>query len=479
MIQACTHWKLSERMRKLRKVSSSMLSRLCSITLTVGFGWFAFFATIEPTVGGISISLTGDALAQNCVRDPEDEREERRIPNMNLSTADKLGEIQELIDTENNPQAGIVELDRMIARGTRRYNGNELANIYKMLAYAYFILDDMDNTIIYNEKILEHCQDVRIGMLSTTMFTLSQLYYSQERYNEALAMIEDWLLIAGDPGPNPYYFVATIYYQQGDFNRAIEYVELAIDMATERGMLPIKKSWWGMLRFLYYEQENFPKVIEILEIMVKEYPERSSWIQLAGMYGEEGFEKKQLYAMESANVLGFFDRETDYLQYQGVLMNADVAIRGAWYLQEGFDKEIVEDSYRSLNALGQSYQAALEEDEAIEQFEKATEYAEDGRIYKRLAQLYLGKERFDKCTERAEEAIKRGGIDRIWDLKILEGMCEYNRERLTRALEIFQEARRDAREARAASAEQSARQWIRYIENERNRLRQLAAAEAT
>ena len=72
-----------------------------------------------------------------------------------------------------------------------------------------------------------------------------------------------------------------------------------------------------MLRFLYYEQENFPKVIEILEIMVKEYPERSSWIQLAGMYGEEGFEKKQLYAMESANVLGFFDRETDYLQYHG------------------------------------------------------------------------------------------------------------------------------------------------------------------
>ena len=131
-----------------------MLSRLCSITVTLGFGWFAFFATVEPTVGGISISLTGDAHAQNCVRDPEDEREERRIPNMNLSTADKLGEIQELIDTENNPQAGIVELDRMIARGTRRYNGNELANIYKMLAYAYFILDDMDNTIIYNEKIL-------------------------------------------------------------------------------------------------------------------------------------------------------------------------------------------------------------------------------------------------------------------------------------------------------------------------------------
>ena len=458
----------------------SILSKLISLTVCIGFAWFALFVSVEPTADGLlSISIHGNVHAQTCYRDPEDDREDRRVPNMNLSTADKLGEIQEIIDTENNPQAGIEELDRMIARGTRRYNGNELANIYKMLAYAYFILDDMPNTITYNEKILEHCEDIRIGMQSTTMFTLAQLYYSEERYEEALGMIEDWLLIASDPGPNPYYFVATIYYQQQDFDRAIEYVELAIEMATERGMLPIKKSWWGMLRFLYYEKENFPKVIEILEIMVKEYPERSSWIQLAGMYGQEGFEKKQLYAMESANVLGFFDRETDYLQYQGVLMNADVAIRGAWYLQEGFDKEVVEESYRSLNALGQSYQAALEDDEAIEQFEKATEFAEDGRIFKRLAQLYLGKEQFEKCTERAEEAIKRGGIDRVWDLKILEGMCEFNRDRLSRALEIFQEARRDARDGRAESSERSARDWIRYIENEQNRLRQLAAAEAT
>ena len=457
----------------------SMVSKFCSVTVAVGVAWFALFATVEPTSFGMSISVLGEAHAQNCIRDPDDDREDRRIPNMTLTTADKLGAIQELIDTENNPQAGIEELDRMIARGTRRYNGNELANIYKMLAYAYFILDDMPNTIIYNEKILEHCEDIRLGMQSTTMFTLSQLYYSEERFDEALAMIEDWLLIASDPGPNPYFFVATIYYQQNDFDRAIEYVELAIDMATERGMLPIKKSWYGMLRFLYFEKENYPKVIEILEIMVKEYPERSSWIQLAGMYGQEGLEKKQLYAMESAHVLGFFDRESDYLQYQGVLMNADVPIRSAWYLQEGFDKEIVEPTYRSLNALGQSYQASLEDDEAIEQFEQATEFAEDGRIFKRLAQLYLGKEQFEKCTERAEEAIERGGIERVWDLKILEGMCEFNRERLTRALEIFQEARRDARDARASAAERSARDWIRYIENERNRLRQLAAAEST
>lgn len=460
----------------------STLSSLTVFAMVTAMGAIGSLATIEPTAQGWSFSVMGEVQAQRrsrSDRDKEEERRERRIPVVNLATADKLGEVQEVIDTENNPQAGLELLQRMIERGTRRYNGNELANIYKMMAYAYFILDDIPNTIRYNEKILEHREDIRIGLESTTMFTLAQLYYSEEQYDKALRMIEDWLLIADDPGPNPYYFVATIYYQQQEFDRAIEYVELAIDMATERGLLPIKKSWWGMLRFLYFEKENYAKVIEILEIMVKEYPERSSWVQLAGMYGQEGYENKQLYAMESANVLGFFDRESDYLQYQGVLMNASVPIRAAWYLKEGFDNETVEESYRSLNALGQSYQMALEDDAAIAQFEEATEFAEDGRIFKRLAQLYLGKERFERCSDRADEALEMGGVDRIWDLKILKGMCEFNLGNLSKAKEIFVEARRDARTGRAASAEKSTRDWIRYIDSEQNRLRQLAAADAS
>ena len=465
-------------MKKLKAMLVPALAKAGLLSVAAVLTGFGLFTTYEPTPTGQTFSLVGDVHAQASRRDKKKEKE-RRVPNMTLATAEKLGEVQEVIDTENNPRAGLEMLRKMIDRGTRRYNGNELANIYKMMAYAYFVIDDMPNTIRYNEKILEHREDIRIGLETTTMFTLAQLYYTEDRYDEALAMIHDWLLLADDPGPNPYYFVATIYYQRSDFDKAIEYVELAIDMATERGMLPIKKAWYGMLRFLYFEKENYPKVIEILEIMVREYPERSSWIQLAGMYGQEGYEAKQLYAMEAAHILGFFDRETDYLQYQGVLMNAEVPIRSAWYLQDGFDKEVVEPSYRSLNSLGQSYQASLEDDEAIERFEQATEFAEDGRIYKRLAQLYLGKEQFAKCSERADEAIEKGGVSRVYDLKLLKGMCEFNRNRLTSALEIFTEARRDARRAEAASAEKSARDWIRYIESERKRLRQLAAAEAT
>ena len=456
----------------VRMIVSRFAAGLVASTLL----WVGLFSYVHIH-DGVSISVVGDISAQRRDRRSDRDKDERRIPNVTLKVADKLGEVNELIDTENNPQAALEVLNRMISRGTRRYNGNEMANIYRMFAYVYFVLDDTPNTILYNEKILEHREDIRVGMETTTMFTLAQLYFSVERYNDALNMIEDWLLLADDPGPNPYYFVATIYYQQEDYQKAIDYVKLAIEMATERGMVPIKESWWAMLRFLYYEIEDFPKVIEVLEIMVKEYPKRSAWVQLAGMYGQEGFEKKQVYAMEAASVAGFLEQETDYLQFQGLLMSEEAPIRGAWYLKQGFDEGIVEESLRSLNSLGQAYQMAFEDDLAIEQLEKATEYAEDGKIHKRLAQLYLQKEEYGKCSTNADEALERGDITRAYDVKILKGMCEFNRDELQTAKEAFVEARRDARNADADSAERSARDWIRYIDSEQSRLRQLAAAE--
>ena len=462
-------------------MTRKLFAGIAFYAVLIAFASVGLFSSVEPTKDMLSWSLLGEVDAQSSRRDrsrKKDEKE-RSIPNMTESTYNKLAEVTELIDEENNPQAAIEVLENMIKRGTRRYNGNEIANIYRMFAYAYFILDDFEQTIFYNEKLLEHREDIRIGMETTTMFALAQLYFQADRYDESLAMIEAWLELIEDPGPRPYFFVATIYYQQKQFENAIEYVKLAIDMATERDMLPINKSWWAMLRSLYWETKNYAKVIEVLEIMVKEYPERDSWIQLAGMYGQEDMPKKQLYAMESANVLGFFERETDYLQYQSVLMAAEVPIRGAWYLQEGFDNGLVEESFKSLNALGQSYQASLEDEDAIERFEDATEFAEDGKIYKRLAQLYLGKEEYEKCSKRADEAIDKGGVDRLHDLKILKGMCEFNLENLSKAREIFIEARKLARQAEAKSAEKSARDWIRYIESEQKRLRQLAAAERT
>ena len=95
-----------------------------------------------------------------------------------------------------------------------------------------------------------------------------------------------------------------VYYAMKDYPGATKQIELAITMAEERNMVPIKENWWHLLRFLYFEQDNWDRVLEILHVLVRDYPKRDYWVQLAGIYGLEGYEREQVLAMEVAHAGG-------------------------------------------------------------------------------------------------------------------------------------------------------------------------------
>ena len=104
-------------------------------------------------------------------------------------------------------------------------------------------------------------------------------------------------------------------------------------MGPERGTL-VKENWWSLLNYLYYEQENWPKVLEILGILVKDFPKREYWIQLAGIHGQEGHEMEQLGAMEAAHAGDFLREERDFTTLAGLLMQAEVPYRAARILDK-------------------------------------------------------------------------------------------------------------------------------------------------
>ena len=394
---------------------------------------------------------------------------------MTQQTYDRLAEVEELVKEKNYEEALNV-LNRMINRG-RRYNGNELAQIHRMFAYVYFEMDDMAKTIEHNERLLDHREDIREGQEITTLYTLSQLYFSQENFKKALEYLNEWLTLEEDPAPNAYQYLATVQYTLQNFPAATESMETAIRLATEKGYLPIKESWWGLLKFLHHELENYPRVLEILTILVRDYPSRKSWVELAGTFHQIGEPEKAMYSYECAHALGFFERELDYQQLSAFLMNSEVYIRAAWIGQEGFDKEFYEDTYKNHNSLGQSYEAAWETVAAIAEYEKAAKLADDGKIDQRLASLYSDRDNFDMCISHADSALRKGGLTRRYSVQLTKGMCQFWNQSLTAARETLIQARRDARAARDASAEKSATDWIRYVESEKTRLDQIARAE--
>ncbi len=397
----------------------------------------------------------------------------RRVPSMSEATFKKLAEAQELIDAKDLDGAkGVLEgmLDR-----SRRYNGNEIGQIHNMLGFVYFSEEDYPNAIRHYQTVLAQGEDVPEGLETTTLYTLAQLSFVDNRFRDALRYMETWISKANNPGPDPRIFMGQVYYQMEDYANAIKQIETGIAVAQARGTA-VKENWWALLNYLYFEQENWPRVLETLEILVRQFPKREYWLRLAGIQGQEGMEKQQIYTMLAAYEAGFLTKESDLTTYAGLLMQDEAPIRAAKVLAKGFADKIIQRTDRNLRALGQAYQLAQEVNDAIPVFEEAAKLSEDGRIYESLSQLYMEDEKYGKCVEAAGHALEKGGLRKVQSVYVVQGMCEFNRERLTSARSAFVSCSKESRRLRDAPNQRICQQWITYIDREKKRRQQIESA---
>ena len=432
----------------------------------------AVLATLLVVASGLGVAPIGvsKAMAQE---DGEEQRKTRRVPSMSEATFKKLAEAQELIDAKDLDGA-IGVLNGMLDR-SRRYNGNEIGQIHNMLGFVHFSKEDYGRAISHYEVVIKQGEDIPEGLETTTLYTLAQLNFVYERYSEALRYMRIWLSKANNPGPDPHIFMGQVYYQMEEYGNAAQQIELGIDIARTRGT-DVKENWWALLSFLYSEQEQWSKVLEVLETLVRDFPKRTYWISLAGIQGQQGMEKEQVYTMMAAYEAGFLTMQSDLMTLAGLLMQEDVPIRAAHVLQKAFDDDLVERTDASLRGLGQAYQLAQEVDKAIPVFEQAGKLSDEGRIFENLAQLYMEDDKFEACVTAATNALNKGGLRKTQSVYIVRGMCEYNRDGLTKARESFVSCRNESRRARDQGNQRICQQWITYIDRERDRRRQLALA---
>ena len=405
----------------------------------------------------------------------EKQQKTRRVPTMSEQTFKKLAEAQEFIDAKEYV-AALAVLDRMLDR-SRRLNGNEIGQVHNMRGFVFFSQEDYDRAIKEYQIVVAQGEEIPEGLEITTLYTLAQLSFVAERYQDALDYMETWLTKATNPGSDPHIFMGQVYYQMKNYPAAIDQIETGIRVAKERD-LTVRENWWGLLNYLYFEQENWDKVLEILEILVQDFPKRDYWVRLAGVHGQEGNEKEQIAAMQGAYTAGFLDRERDLMNFAGLLMQEQVPYRAAIVLEKGFKDERIERSAKNLQGLGQAWQLAQETAKAIPAFEEAGKLSDDGRIYERLAQLYLDDDQFERCIATSTRALDKGGLRSKQQAFIVKGMCQYNenqtsRNGLSRARKSFVSCRNEARQEEDTSNQRVCGQWITYIDRESDRLRQL------
>jgi uncharacterized protein HemY len=114
---------------------------------------------------------------------------------------------------------------------------------------------------------------------------------------------------------------------------------------------------------------------------------------------------------------------------------------------------------------------AMEDSKAIPALKSAAALAKDGEVDARLANSYLNVGDYSNCVTSAQAAIRKGGLKSPDNIQISLGMCLYNLQRYAAAKSAFREA------AKTPRAQRTSGQWIRVIDAEVERNRQIQLAE--
>lgn len=394
------------------------------------------------------------------------QRETRRTPALRNKVYERLAEAQAFAEAKNFGEAQGI-LDDMIANdGKNALNSYELANVFNLYAFLRYSAEDYNGALRYYQKVISQ-PDIPLAMEINTRFTVAQLYFVQEQWNDGIKALLQWFDLTDKPNANAYVLLSQGYYQIKDYDRSLENVKIAIKMYEDAGKLP-KEQWYNLARFLYFDKNDMDNALSTLRTLLYYYPKKQYWVQASHLYGEKKDEASQLALMETAYEQGLLDKSSELVQFSYLYLNAETPYSAAKVMAKGFKDEIIEDKSKNYELAGSAWRQAQETPKAIPMMEKAAAKSDEGELYARLASVYLDGDQFDEAIKAANKGLKKGGIKRPDQTRLVLGMAYFNLGKYDDARKVFREAKKDKRSAKYAD------QWIKYIQSEQDRLAQLA-----
>jgi tetratricopeptide (TPR) repeat protein len=421
------------------------------------------FAAASALITLPTMLVASDASAQEV---KASEKKTRRVPTLRGKVYEQLARAQSAADDAGNVEEAIAIL-REVEEKSDSMNAYEKAMMYNFFGFIYYNNEDYEQALASFAKVVEQ-QPIPEKFEMTTLFSLAQLNLMQGNYDDTITYIERWeALNNGKIPPKNKVIKAQAYYQSKQYENAAEWIAQAISDHEAEGMIP-DEGWLILQRAVYYELKQPEKVKDVLIKMVKLYNEPKYWLQLAGMYGELGEERKQLAMMETAYQQGFVETGADVFNLAQLYYYHRAPFKGAKLMEQAMNDGVLEKNLRNLKFLGQSWSLAKEQDKAIPVMMQAAELAEDGELDAQLAQILLNEERFDDAISAADRAVAKGDLRNPGLVYLIKGMALYNKKQYALALNQLAEAEKHQK-SRAM-----AQQWKQFVLGEKQQADRLA-----
>ena len=381
--------------------------------------------------------------------------------------AKALEKIQVVLEEENWVES-INSLNSIESNPKLCASDYEQTQIWKFQGYVYYSLDDFDGSIRSYKKVINGV-GTPPELALDTRYTLAQLYTVEEQYAKAAVELEIWMDAAVIIGGDARSLLAQIYYQLDRKDDALNMLELAINDAESKDLLP-KEGWWGLQRVLYYEKNDYKRVTSILEKLVTHYPKWTYWKQIGGMYGELEREMDRLVATEIVYLNNQLDKESQVMSMAYMYLGAEVPYRAALIIEKGMKDEIIKKNAKNLELLGTAWYQSKDLKRALKALESASKVSDTGNLQSRLAGIYLDLGRDKEAYRAAKKAAKKGEVKRPAGNYLVMGNALINLHCYKDAISAFQKSLIVAKDKKS---KRYPLQWIRYADVEGTRLQKL------
>jgi len=300
---------------------------------------------------------------------------------------------------------------------------------------------------------------------------MAQLFTMEEQYGRAVTTLDAWFAVETNPAPGPYILYAQNLYQLERYADMVAPIESAVAVAEKRELV-VKEDWYVLLNFAYFQEENYEKVRDIHKILLIHWPKKRYWFSLAGAYTELGEEHNLVGAYDAAMTQGMLEKESELVTMAQLYMQHEVPYKAAVLLDAEMTSGRVAKSAKNYRLLSQAWTLAAEDEKAVPALRNAARLSDEGELNLRLGNAHLNLGQFGECVTAIRAGIEKGGIKSPDNAQISLGMCLYNQEKYRDAIAAFREAGRTNRSRKISG------QWIRVIESDLERDKQIRLAEA-
>ena len=177
---------------------------------------------------GIDVNQTSINFSSAYGQEDNSQRKTKKTGSMTEKVAKKLGEAQELIDSEQLDE-GVAVLNSILE--FKKLSPYERGQVNYFFAYVRYLKGDSRGAITFYKKVVAD-PNVPDGLIQASKFTIAQLYFQLEEYANVIAAV-DSLLVEQPNRTDLYVLKGTAMYQQKKYREMIPIIQKGIAIAEE------------------------------------------------------------------------------------------------------------------------------------------------------------------------------------------------------------------------------------------------------